>query len=337
MIKNKVKKMLKIFFKKKFIILTTFIAILPLAVCLPQQQVLKTVTFQPMWVPQPQFAGYYMAKEKGIYEKYGLDVNIIPGGYNYSVTSQLKNGKADFGVLFLYTGVMERANGTKLVNIGQIFQHSATMFVAKKNRGIKRLKDFNGKKIGVWRTVLKELTEGFLKQHKIKAQVIQFDKGLNVFLKDVVDITVMMNYNEYSKLINSGINPDEVNVFNFYDYGINFPEDGIYCMESTYKKDPDLCKKFVQASEEGWAYALANKEETINVLTKYQEISKVASNKSHNRWMLNCMTDMIKPPVKVVNEGTLLESDFISVLNFLYNNKFITTKPLYSEFYKGSR
>ena len=67
----------------------------------------------------------------------------------------------------------------------------------------------------------------------------------------------MMNYNEYKRLLNSGINRDEINVFNFYDYGMNFPEDGIYCMESTFKKDPELCRKFVDASIDGWTYALA--------------------------------------------------------------------------------
>jgi NitT/TauT family transport system substrate-binding protein len=318
------------------LLLLGFVLFIPLSACYPQNKGLKKVTFLPLWVPQPQFAGYYMAKEKGIYEKYGLDVTITPGGNTRDVPSSLKSGEVDFGNLFLYTGVMERAKGTKLVNIGQIFQRSSIMFVAKKKSGIKSLKDFNGKRIGLWRTVATELTSGFLTKHNINAEIVPFDKGINVFLKNAVDIIVMMNYNEYKVMINSGINPDEVNKFYFYDYGMNFPEDGIYCMESTYKRDPEMCRKFVQASIEGWTYALANEEETIQVIHKYKEIAKISYNRSHSLWMLNSMRDMISSSGKKVKEGNLLESDFNYLTDFLYENKFINSKPAYNDFFKGA-
>jgi NitT/TauT family transport system substrate-binding protein len=322
---------------KNMVLILGFLVLLPLVMASPQNKELKKVTFLPSWVPQQQFAGYYMAKEKGIYAKYGLDVTIIPGGYRHDVVTSLKKGEIDFGIMFLYTGVMERANGAKIVNIGQIFQRSSIMFIAKKSSGIKTLKDFNGKRIGIWRTIAKELTTGFLKNHNINAEIVPFDKGTNVFLNGAVDVTVMMNYNEYHRLINSGINPDELNKFNFYDYGMNFPEDGIYCMESLFKKDPALCKKFVAASIEGWSYALTHKDETINVVDKYKEMAKVADNRSHAKWMLNSMNDMISSSGKNVTEGTLLESDYNNLTNFLYESKFITNKPLYGDFYKGSR
>ncbi|MCX6149598.1 MAG: ABC transporter substrate-binding protein [Ignavibacteriales bacterium] len=308
---------------------------MPLVISHTQNKELKKITFLPSWFPQQQFAGYYMAKEKGIYEKYGLDVTIMNGGIEHDVATSLKSGEVDFGIMFLYTGVMERAKGTKLVNIGQIFQQSSIMFVAKKKSGIKTLKDFNGKKIGLWRSTARELTTGFLKKHNINAQIILFDKGINVLLKDAVDIVVMMNYNEYKRLINSGINPDEITTFNFHDYEMNFPEDGIYCMENTFKSDPELCRKFFKASIEGFTYALAHKDETIEVINKYQENSNVSYNRSHSLWMLNTIKDIISSSGKNVKEGNLLMSDFDYLTNFLYENKFITIKPLYRDFYKG--
>jgi NitT/TauT family transport system substrate-binding protein len=319
--------------KRMFFILG-FLVIIPLAICRPQNKELKKITFLPSWVPQAQFAGYYMAKEKKIYEKYGLDVTIMTGGYIHNVITSLKSGEIDFGILFLYTGVMERAQGMKLVNIGQIFQRSGIMFVAKKKSGINTLKDFNGKKIGIWRTVATELTTGFLKKHNIHAEIVPFNNAINVFLTGAVDVTVMMHYNEYKRLINSGINPDEINVFPFYDYGMNYPEDGIYCMESTLQKDPELCRKFVDASIEGWTYALSNTDETLDVIQKYKESANVAADRSHSRWMLNDMKDMIHSSNKNVIEGNLLKSDFDSLTNFLYENKFIMSKPLYNDFHK---
>lgn len=320
---------------RRILLLVLLIVIIPLITCNPQSRELKKVTFLPSWVPQQQFAGFYMAKEKGIYEKYGLDVTIMTGGYTQNVNELLKNGGINFGIMFLYTGIMERAKGNKIVNIGQIFQRSDMMFVAKKKSGITTLKDFNGKKIGVWRTVAAELTAGFLKKNNIKAEIIQFDKGINIFLKDVVDITVMMNYNEYKRLINSGINPDEINKFYFYDNDMNFPEDGIYCMESTYNNDPDLCRKFVEASIEGWNYALTHMDESIKVIDNYKVDIKVPYNYSHSIWMLKSVADMVRPTNKKVMEGELLESDYNYLTKFLFENKFITIKPAYSEFYRG--
>ncbi len=320
-----------------FYLICCFVILVPISLVYSQNKELKKVTFLPLWIPQEQFAGYYMAKEKGIYEKYGLDVKILQGGVGNDIPAMLKDGIADFGVMFLYSGVIERASGMNIVNIGQIFQQSDMIFVAKKKSGIKTINDFNGKKIGIWRTVAKELTSGFLQSHNIKATIIEFDKGINLFLKDAVDIVVMMNYNEYSRMINSGINEDEVVKFKFSDYNLNFPEDGIYCMNDTYVKDPDLCKNFVKASIEGWQYSLNNIDETVKVLDKYKELAKVSYNRVHSLWMLKSMKKMLYPAKKNVGAGVLLEADFDSLSNFLYKNKFINHKPSFSDFYKGGK
>ena len=95
----------------------------------------------------------------------------------------------------------------------------------------------------MWRTILSELTIGFLNKNNIKAEVIPINEGINLFLKDAVDICAVMHYNEYNSLYNYGIDTDELSAFYFKDSGMNFPEDGIYCMEKTLKNDPELCKK----------------------------------------------------------------------------------------------
>ncbi len=89
------------------------------------------ITFLPHWLPQAQFAGYYMAKEKGIYEKYGLDVILLPGGPKYPVDEMLESGKADIVSNFLSGGIQAYNDGIDLVNIGQLSQISALMFVSK--------------------------------------------------------------------------------------------------------------------------------------------------------------------------------------------------------------
>lgn len=297
---------------------------------------LKKINFLPLWIPQPQFAGYYMAKEKGIYEKYGLDVNIIQGGFKKVVSQYLKDGSADFGIMYLSSALKEREMGLPLVNIGQIFQRSELIFVAKKSSGINSLKDFNGKKIALWRTVLEELTLGFLEKHNIKAEVIKINEGVNIFIKNAVDICAVMYYNEYNNLINFGIDPDELNIFFFRDYGMDLPEDGIYCTEEFFAQNPEVSEMFVQASLEGWKYALANQEETLKIIETYQNEAKMAGNRTHRAWMLNSMVDLIKPPGKPVKMGELLESDFNNTIEFLIHTKVINSGIDFKNFYRGT-
>jgi NitT/TauT family transport system substrate-binding protein len=303
--------------------------------CFSQKEDLIKVNFLPSWIPQSQFAGYYMAKEKGIYEKYGIDVNIIKGGYDKQVTEYLKDGKADFGTIYLTSAIRERANNCSIVNIGQIFQQSSIVFLAKKNAGINSIEDFSGKKIAIWRTALEELTIGFLNKHQIKAEVIRINEGVNILLKGAVDVCVGMYYNEYSRLVNFGIDPEEINVFYFNDFGMNFPEDGIYCMEETYQKDPDLCAKFVKASLEGWEYAIMNQEETVQLLRRIQKQDNIPDNLLHLTWMLNTVHQLIKLSGKDIAEGELLKTDYDKTLRFLLDQEVINTEPEFNNFYKG--
>jgi len=326
--------------KKLFIIFTLFL--LPAQWVFSQSDPLKKVTFLPMWVPQCQFAGYYMAKEKGFYAQHGLDVTILSGGYGSDASAEfkdvlnyLKKEKADFGIMPLSTAIKDHVANPELVNIGQIFQSSEIMYVAKKKSGIKSLADFEGKKIAVWRNVLNEQTMGFLTKNNIQAKVIPMDGGINLLLKDAVEICAVMHHNEYNRLINHGLDPDELSVFSFKDYGMNFPQDGIYCMEQTINKDPEMCRNFVDASIEGWNYALSNPEESIKVLEKIQKRDNVQFNKTLSTWMLKCMEEVIHPPGVATAPGNLLESDYTNTVEFLLENKIINDRPDYQIFFRG--
>lgn len=110
----------------------------------------EKASFISQWSLQSQFAGYYLAHEKGIYEKYGLNVDIINGGPQISPCEFLQRKKADFINIGLNTAIEARIKGLNLVDIGQIMQRLALMLVAKKTSGIEIIDDINNKKIGVW-------------------------------------------------------------------------------------------------------------------------------------------------------------------------------------------
>ena len=111
---------------------------------------LKKFRFLPQWQPQAQFAGYYVAKDKGIYEKYGVDLIMLRGGPDSPPSELLAGGKADIATMFLSEAIQKKAEGIDLVNIGQIVQRSGFMLVARKSSGILTPKDLNGRKVSIW-------------------------------------------------------------------------------------------------------------------------------------------------------------------------------------------
>ena len=107
-------------------------------------------TLQLKWVTQAQFAGYYVAKDKGFYKEAGLDVTIKPGGPDIAPPQVIAGGGADVIVDWMPSALASREKGVPLVNIAQPFKRSGMMLTCRNDTGIKTPADFKGKTLGVW-------------------------------------------------------------------------------------------------------------------------------------------------------------------------------------------
>ncbi len=289
---------------------------------------LKTISFIPQWGPQAQFSGYYVAYDKGIYKKHGLDVRITQGGAYRPSSEILEKGEADIASIWLSTAIQKRSRKVKLVNIGQIVQRSSLMLIAKKSRGIKTPEDLNGKKIGLWGADFRIQPEAFFKRHNLKVTVIPQSYSVNLFLRDGVDAASGMWYNEYHTILNSGINADELTSFFYSDYGLNFPEDGLYVMEDGLKRDPEAMCAFAKASMEGWKYAFDHPEEALDIILRYMVTANVPANRIHQKWMLERMKDIIYPSGEDSRvPGTLRKEDYDRVSKELKEQGLIRDIP----------
>ncbi|MGI9425580.1 MAG: ABC transporter substrate-binding protein, partial [Hyphomicrobiaceae bacterium] len=108
------------------------------------------VTLQLKWVTQAQFAGYYVAKDKGFYKAENLDVEIKPGGPDIAPAQVLAGGGADVVLDWMPSALATREKGLPLVNIAQPFKSSGMMLTCRKDSGITKPEDFRGKTLGVW-------------------------------------------------------------------------------------------------------------------------------------------------------------------------------------------
>ena len=108
------------------------------------------VTLQLKWVTQAQFAGYYVAKDKGFYKAEGLDVTIKPGGPDIAPPQVIAGGGADVIIDWMPSALAAREKGVPLVNIAQPFKRSGMMLTCRKDSGIATPADFKDKTLGVW-------------------------------------------------------------------------------------------------------------------------------------------------------------------------------------------
>lgn len=298
----------------------------------------EAIRFIPQWIPQAQFAGYYVAFEKGFFQDRGLSVRFVDGGPDRAVAKLLERGEADVGTMFLAEAIHRRAEGAKLVNVGQLAQSSSLMLVAKKSSGILRPEDLNGRKVSLWENEFELQPKSFFRAHNIEVQPVRQSVTVNLFLRGGVDAASAMFYNEYHTILNSGLNPDELVVFLFKNEGFDFPEDGIYCSEELIVRRPDDACAFVQAAIDGWKYAFENEEEALDIVMKFADEALVETNRVQQRWMLKHIRTLIEPPLIRGREasqiGLLREQDYRRVASELKNGQLISVIPEFSGFYR---
>jgi NitT/TauT family transport system substrate-binding protein len=292
----------------------------------------KKVTLMPLWTPQAQFAGYYIALDKGMYSRRGIDLDILPAGPGRSPAASLENGTADFALLWLTTALRHRADGHAVVNVAQIIQTSSMMLVAKKASGIRTIPDMNGKKVGLWDGDLSIPPRALFAKSHVNVREVRQSRTVNLFLRGGIDVASAMWYNEYHTIIDSGHDPDELSVFFLHDHGMDFPEDGLYTLEKTLADDPAKVNAFVFASLEGWRYAFAHPDEAIDVVIRRMVEAHLPANRMHQRWMLDRMRDLALPGGREDLLGVLDEPAYRAVAQTLLRERVITSHPDYRDF-----
>lgn len=252
------------------------------------------VTLQLKWVTQAQFAGYYVAKDKGFYEEEGLDVEIKPGGPDIAPPQVLAGGGADVIVDWMPSALATREKGVPLVNIAQPFKSSGMMLTCLKETGITKPEDFKGKTLGVWffgneYPFLSWMSTLGIKTDGSEGGVTVLKQGFNVdpLLQKQAACISTMTYNEYWQVIDAGIKAEDLVTFKYEDEGVATLEDGLYVLEDKLA-DPafkEKMVKFVRASMKGWKYAETNPDEAAEIVLEND--ASGAQTEAHQKRMMS--------------------------------------------------
>jgi NitT/TauT family transport system substrate-binding protein len=233
------------------------------------------LTLQLKWVTQAQFAGYYVAQDKGFYKDAGLDVTIKAGGPDINPSQVIAGGGADVVVDWMPSALATREKGVPLVNIAQVFEKSGMMLTCRKDSGITSPEDFPGHTLGVWFFGNEYPFLSWMAKLDIPTDggdkgVTVLKQGFNVdpILQKQAACVSTMTYNEYWQIIDAGLTEEDLIVYKYEDQGVATLEDGLYVLEDSLK-DPafvDKMARFVKASLKGWDYARAHSDEAADIV-----------------------------------------------------------------------
>ena len=227
---------------------------------------LKKVTIQLSWLNQFQFAGYYMAKEKGFYEELGLDVEIKPFEFGIDIPKDVNDGKIDFAV-GRETLILERIKNPNIVALYALFQSTPLILMSTKESGINHINDFSNKRI---MTTIDDASEVSLKamiaSNKIKLENLTFLKHTHniddLINKNTDVISAYISKSPYI-LQEKGV---EYNIFDPKKYDFDMYSDMLYTNQNLINYDLNTVLLFKKASLKGWEYAYSNFEESVDVI-----------------------------------------------------------------------
>ena len=291
-----------------------------------------TVTLQLKWVTQAQFAGYYVAADKGFYKDEGLEVNILPGGPDVAPAQVIAGGGADVVVDWMPSALAAREQGLALVNIAQPFKSSGIMLTCLKESGVSSPADFSNKTLGVWfggneYPFLNWMSRLGLKTDGSAGGVTVLKQGFDVnpLLNKEAACVSTMTYNEYYQVLDAGVAADDLVTFKYEDEGVALLEDGLYVLEKNLKDAAfaDKMVRFVRASMKGWKYAEANVAEAAGIV-----VENDASGAGDQIVQERMMGEIAK--LTAGSNGALAEADFnrtVATLMAGGSDPVITKKP----------
>ncbi len=236
---------------------------------------LEKVSLQLQWLDQFQFAGYYMAKEKGFYKDAGLDVEIKKFSHDIKVVDEVISTKTTYGI-GRSSLIIDRSQGKEVVLLSAVFQSSPLVMLALKESNITSVKDFIGKRVMIIPEIASTASLQAManKYGVVKDDLIKLKHTFDIdsLINKKTDLMISYLSNEPFLLKEKGI---EYTVFDPKNHGFDFYSDILFTSEDEITNHKQRTEKFKEASIKGWEYAFNHIEESVSLIySKYNSQSK---------------------------------------------------------------
>ena len=288
------------------------------------------VTLYLDWLHQFQFAGYYVAKEKGYYNNFGLDVNIKEFSSNSNIVKDIMTQEASYGV-GKSSLIIDKFNGNDLVLLSSIYQASPLVLISLKDSNIKNPRDLKNKRIMITDDAITSASINSM----IISQGINLDEiivqkhsfNINDLKNKKTDAMACFLSNEPFLLEKQNI---QYNILNPNDYSFDFYEGILYTSQKELLNNPSRVQNFNKASLKGWDYAFNNIEETAKLIyEKYNTQNKSLDSLIYEGNILKKLSKIEKGILGEIDSKTIDEiKRFYSFLGLNKQNTVFDTNSI---------
>lgn len=224
------------------------------------------------WVIQGQFAGPFVALEKGYYKAEGVEIELRPAGPDIMGAVTVAQGTDSFGIGHPNQLIAARANGAPLVTVVQFGHRAADTYIARKTTGITSIKDMKGHSVGLWFGGNEHEFLAMLDRAGIaQSDVTIINQGFDIisWLNGDYEVMQVTRYNELQQVYAQGIKEEDLVFLNPEDSGVALVNTGIFTTEKMIQENPAVVQGVVNATMRGWQDALADPEAAAKIVLKY--------------------------------------------------------------------
>ena len=249
---------------------------------------------QLRWLPQAQFAGFYVAKGLEFFQREGLSVSLEPGGPSVNGLQRLRDGEVDVTIAWTSDALDMRRQGAQLVNVAQLLQRPGTMLVCSAASGVKKAADLKGKRVGTW-FLGDEFDVGYwLQRYGLgldAVRLVEQKPAARDLLNGQVDCATAMSYNEFQTILQAGALQSDLFTVRFAEENSGVLEDGLYVRASDLQ-DPvkrDRLERFLRSLAAGWRYTARHPDEAVAITERFMDSSNTTHQKAMLREILQLM------------------------------------------------
>src|SRR5574344_1559445 len=279
----------------------------------------EKITLYLDWFNQFQFAGYYIAKEKGFYSELNLDVEIKEFNHNINMVNTILNTKNSYGI-GKSSLILDKYNNKDIFLLNAVFQKSPLVLISLKENNITSIKDLENKRVMITNDAIKSATiQSLIKTNNIKNIEIQNHTGnIEDLILNNTDAMACYLSNEPRYLKNKGIE------YSILDSNINidFYEGILFTSKEQFEENSSKAIDFANASLRGWEYAFLNIEESSKIIfEKYNSFNKSLEDIIYEARVLRDISDIDKNILGNIDKNRIEDIKKFYIFSGINKNK----------------
>lgn len=226
------------------------------------------LTVQMAWMPNASTAGEIVALQKGFFSSRDLDVTFLPGGPSANPIQELLGGAADLAIAYAPQVMYAIDRGLPLTSIFATYQRAPLTFYSLKETGIATIADWKGKRIGANQDALPQLKAVLEHNGMVMDDITVVQAQVPALMQGQVDAIASWPTN-VAQLSPIASHPGGYNTQTIWDNGLQFQSNYYVARKDALAGQTDVIVAYLEALDEGWAFAADNPEETVAILKEY--------------------------------------------------------------------